>query len=76
MVIGVPPSGGPPMSQISNPLLLPSARTDFPSSTHLCYQLVKELTGFTPVRIGSIVHYRGPKAKGVPKFLGVLRRSR
>src|SRR5436190_1777820 len=33
-----------------------------------CYQLVKELTGFTPARIGSIVHCRSPKAKGVPKY--------
>jgi hypothetical protein len=54
--------------QISKSRLLPSARTDSPPSTQLCYQLVKELTGFPPARFGSIVHYRGQKAKGVPEF--------
>ena len=77
---GVPPSGGLPSpisnlkSQISNPQFLPSARTISPPSTNLCYQLVKELTGFPPARIGSIVHYRAPKAKGVAKFFGVPNR--
>ena len=48
----------------------PRAPTPSPPP-HLCYQLVKELTGFPPARIGSIVHYRGPKAKGVRNFFGV-----
>ena len=32
-------------------------------------QIVKELTGFSPARVGSLVHYRRPKAKGCRNFL-------
>lgn len=50
----IPPGLQSQISDLQSPS--PSLRAHrLPASTYLCYQLVKELTGFPPARIGSIV---------------------